>query len=770
MEDPLQAQNNTQTAHGTYVDTVSDTANIPAQSLDQPIPQPLDPVRPTPTLSSLSAVDDEFAAPKPSIWQRLQRYRIAILITLVVVGGLLVLVRRSAQPISNVQAGDFNAIQLNLADVAPRLTAAAGQTLTINGQLQVAHSIVLSPSVQPSAAVAGQIYYDQDTNQLNYFNGTDFLPVGGNTTFIQNTSNLFGGTNITNVANATAGITTIGGTTNTLLKFTSAQTAGDSIIIDNGTHAQVNGGINIIANSTLTDLNFWPSNPTPALLNAPDGNGPVELGIKFTTDVPGQVKGLRFYKGDLNTGVHTGRLWSITGSVLASVTFSGESASGWQTAMFNTPVAISPDTTYVISYHTAAGFYSADGAYFGAHGVDNGPLHALASGIDGGNGVFNYGVPGTFPTRTFNSTNYWVDVIFTGSIFDDASKYRVNGAQLSSGDLSNDSNLAKRGSSQIFSGHNIFRNANDSLDAFSIQKADTTSVLSVSTANLRVIIGPGGGDTNGTLLVLGNKNEAGDPSGTEGAIYYNNFQKMFRCYRDGEWSECATNAVDHGFTVYDEFLGGQTTSFTPNDNIGSLGWHATAIGANGAIDFNPATPASVADRPGVLALQTPGVSNQGTTLKLGNDSGGSIILARGNILKTAVAVDNTTNLVLRIGLHNENSTTTQPISGVWWEANPAINPNWRYCYGDGVTPICANTTNAITANVWVRLSINISGTGAGTSEATFYINGNPQVVTAVTFDSTNTVSPALSFYTTTGATRTCYWDYFQLKGTTSAAR
>jgi hypothetical protein len=774
MEDPLQQQNNSQATDKAYADiaSLSEAANMPAQSLDQPtvVQPPAQPNGQAPPFASLSSTDDELTAPKQSLWRRLLRYRVVILVTLVILGGILVLLRRSIQPISTVEAGDFNAIQINLADVAPKLASTTGQTLTVNGQLQVASSIVISPTVQPASGTAGQLYFDQNTNQLNYYNGTEFLPVGGNTTFIQNTSNLFGGSSITNIANATAGITTTGGTTDRLLKFTSAQTAGDSIITDKGTHVQVDGGVDIIANSNLTDLNFWPSNPSPALLNAPDGNGPVELGTKFTTDVAGQVNGLRFYKGSSNTGAHTGRLWSSTGSILASVTFGSETASGWQTALFANPVAISPDTTYVISYHTSAGFYSADGAYFGAHGVDNGPLHALASGIDGGNGVFNYGVPGTFPTRTFNSTNYWVDVLFTGSIFDDTSKFRVNGAPLSSGDLSNDSNLAKRGSSQIFSGHNIFRNANDSLDAFSIQKADTTSILSVSTANLRVIIGPGGGDTNGTLLVLGNKNEAGDPSGTEGAIYYNNFQKMFRCYRDGEWSECATNTVDHGFTVYDEFLGGQTNSFTPNDTIGSLGWHATAIGANGAIDFNPATPASVADRPGVLALQTPGVSNQGTTLKLGNDSGDSVILARGNILKTAVAVDNTSNLVLRIGLHNESSTTTQPISGVWWEANPAINPNWRYCYGNGVTPICGNTTNLITANTWVRLSINISGTGAGTSEATFYINGNPQVVTAVTFDSTSTVSPALSFYTTTGATRTCYWDYYQLKGTTSAAR
>lgn len=729
------------------------------QSLDQPY---------VATEQALLPPEETMFRPRPTPWQVVKRFRIILLIILVLASGSFIIIRKNSQPVSSVKAGDFNAVHLPLSKLAPTATTTPTQTLTVNGQLRVAQSLVLNPILQPTSAVPGQLYYDQTTNQLAYYNGTEFLTVAGNTTFIQNATNLFGGN--TTIANATAGITTPGGSTNTLLKFTSAQTAGDSIVVDNGSHIQVNGGVNVIANSTLTDLEFWPTNPTPAIENSPDGNGPVELGTKFTTDVAGQIKGLRFYKGSSNTGAHTGRLWTITGTILASVTFTNETASGWQTALFSNPVSISPDTTYVISYHTSAGFYSANNNYFGSNGADNGPLHALPSGIDGGNGVFNYGVPGTFPTRTFSSSNYWVDVLFTGATYDAVAKYRVNGGQIASGDLANDSNIAKRGSSQIFSGHNIFRNGNDSLDAFSIQKADTTSLFSVSTANLRVIIGPGGGDTNGTVLVLGNKNEAGDPAGTEGAMYYNNFQKMFRCYRDGEWSECASNAVDHGFSVYDEFLGGQTNSFSPNDIIGNLGWHATAIGANGAIDFNPATPAPVADRPGVLALQTPAVANQGTTLLLGNASGGSTILARGDILKTAVAVSATTGLVLRIGLHNETSATAGPLSGVWWEANPAVSPDWQYCYGNGTAAVCTPTTNLITANAWARLSINVSGTGVGTSEATFNFNGNTQVVTAVTIDSTNTLSPALSFYNTFGAARTAYWDYFQLKGTASNAR
>jgi hypothetical protein len=79
---------------------------------------------------------------------------------------------------------------------------------------------------------------------------------------------------------------------------------------------------------------------------------------------------------------------------------------------FSSPVSIQPNTTYVASYYAPAGHYSFNGAYFASSGVDNGPLHALANGVSGGNAVFRYGAGGGFPTDSYNSGNYWVDVVF----------------------------------------------------------------------------------------------------------------------------------------------------------------------------------------------------------------------------------------------------------------------------------------------------------------------------------------------------------------------
>jgi hypothetical protein len=149
---------------------------------------------------------------------------------------------------------------------------------------------------------------------------------------------------------------------------------------------------------------------TPSTVDAGDG-GSVELGVKFTSETAGTIEGIRFYKAALNTGTHIGTLWNATGGKLAEATFSGETASGWQQVKFASPVSIAANTTYVASYLAPVGHYSANGPSLESQ-VTNGPLHALASGATGGNGVYAYGASVTFPKESFNASNYWVDVLF----------------------------------------------------------------------------------------------------------------------------------------------------------------------------------------------------------------------------------------------------------------------------------------------------------------------------------------------------------------------
>jgi hypothetical protein len=158
---------------------------------------------------------------------------------------------------------------------------------------------------------------------------------------------------------------------------------------------------------------LFSSASTPDVESAGEASA-LELGTRFTSDVDGWVTGVKFYKGDRNTGEHTGTLWSATGQQLATGTFANETAGGWQTLTFATPVAIEANTAYVVSYHTNVGFYSYSGGYF-AQARSSYPLTGVADSAGGHNGLFKASAGTAFPDSSWNATNYWVDVIFTNT-------------------------------------------------------------------------------------------------------------------------------------------------------------------------------------------------------------------------------------------------------------------------------------------------------------------------------------------------------------------
>ncbi len=157
--------------------------------------------------------------------------------------------------------------------------------------------------------------------------------------------------------------------------------------------------------SSARASSFWPNNPTPP--TSSDAQS-VNLGLRFYSTSAGSVTGMRFYKGLSNTGTHVGTLWTGTGTKLASVTFANETASGWQQANFSAPIAITANTVYVVSYLDTKGGYAYT-QYYNWTGLSADPLK-----ISGANpGVYVYSTSTVFPTSTYASTNYFVDVLFT---------------------------------------------------------------------------------------------------------------------------------------------------------------------------------------------------------------------------------------------------------------------------------------------------------------------------------------------------------------------
>ncbi len=62
---------------------------------------------------------------------------------------------------------------------------------------------------------------------------------------------------------------------------------------------------------------------------------------------------------------HVGHIWSAVGQLLATVTFTNESASGWQQQALATPLAVNANVEYVVSVNTA-NFFPATQNAFGA--------------------------------------------------------------------------------------------------------------------------------------------------------------------------------------------------------------------------------------------------------------------------------------------------------------------------------------------------------------------------------------------------------------------
>jgi len=142
--------------------------------------------------------------------------------------------------------------------------------------------------------------------------------------------------------------------------------------------------------------------------------------MKFRADSPGVVQAIRVYKSVADTGTHIGKLWDSSHTLLASVTFTGETASGWQEQALGTPVRLTPNQTYFVTHYSPTGnvaytlnFLPGDDT----NGYVKGHLamrpNIVSQPLDGGvagNGVYTWG--NKFPNQTIAYTNYFVDVVF----------------------------------------------------------------------------------------------------------------------------------------------------------------------------------------------------------------------------------------------------------------------------------------------------------------------------------------------------------------------
>lgn len=298
---------------------------------------------------------------------------------------------------------------------------------------------------------AGRIDYGRFTISAGGHPNSDFVfftitfkalrvPPGGNTTLAFNTVNprrtiaVEGATVVSNqITNSVINISACTPPTASISNAGTCNGQPFNLILNND--ATGTGPFDLVINGTTyndipaggTITTFAPPNQnifgsTPPVANDEVDPNAVTLGLKFRSTVAGFVKGVRFYSQAVPAGTFTGQLWPGTGGPgtlpLASATFSSVTGSAWNQVFFSSPVLITANTTYIVSYHAPSGYRAT------ANGLNttitNGTLSALSNGSSGGNGVYMYDMDAgsagaNFPSNSFQSTNYWVDVVFTPS-------------------------------------------------------------------------------------------------------------------------------------------------------------------------------------------------------------------------------------------------------------------------------------------------------------------------------------------------------------------
>jgi Domain of unknown function (DUF4082)/Bacterial Ig-like domain/Bacterial Ig domain/Secretion system C-terminal sorting domain len=268
--------------------------------------------------------------------------------------------------------------------------------LSLNGGVSVAQVTVTVNAVPPPVANAGVNQTISLPASSTTLNGS-----GSSGTITSYLWTFVSGPNSPAVATPTTVTTTVTGLVQGVYIFNLSLNGGVS-------SAQVTVTVSAFTTATI----FTTQTPSTPVEN--DASA-IELGVKFRSTIAGQIIGVRFYKSAGNNGTHTGELYSGTGTRLAQAVFTGETSTGWQQVLFNTPVNILANTTYVACYFSSAGNYTSTGNFF-ATAVVNNPLTALADGTDGVDGVFQYSSTPIFPTGTYQKENYWVDAIFSGVI------------------------------------------------------------------------------------------------------------------------------------------------------------------------------------------------------------------------------------------------------------------------------------------------------------------------------------------------------------------
>ena len=308
-------------------------------------------------------------------------------------------------------------------------------------------------------------------------------------------------------------------------------------------------------------------------------------------------------------------------------------------------------------------------------------------------------------------------------------------------------------------GSALFKNSANSTAGFQIQNAAAAKLLIADTTNSRIYVGDSAADTTGVILVLDTKSSTGDPTGVNGAMYYNSGLQVFRCYENGAWRSCLSGARTSYFFSND--MNGPTTDSQMLVNMFGSGASITS-------------PSAVAGHPGILSAST-GTTSGGqaglfsatvsTMLLLGNNDAWSYE----SVLRIPTLSDATNTFTVRAGFVDDNAA--ESVDGCYFRYTNGTNSGrWQGVCRSNSTESTCDTGITVAANTWYRLNVSVNGAG---NSADFATDGTSrcQITANIPTASGRDTGFGANILKTVGTTaRTFQIDYMEVRGDLAASR
>jgi hypothetical protein len=260
---------------------------------------------------------------------------------------------------------------------------------------------------------------------------------------------------------------------------------------------------------------------------------------------------------------------------------------------------------------------------------------ANANAVTVTNGLFNVLIgEGTAVTGSSASlqagvtanTTLYMEVTVAGEVLGPRSQFGSSAYAINSDmiDGIDGASLAQLSTANSFTNTNLITTSN--ANAFVINSGSSNLFKVDTTGTGQVVVGTS--DANGTVLVLDIKNDnSTDPTGTDGAMYYNSTAGKFRCYQASAWADCITapggatlqtayNASGTPATITTTAAKGVTIAAgaAPTADmftISNVGQGVTTAGVNG-LAVNYAGGAAAVEGSGIRIDSTPGTTSGGT--------------------------------------------------------------------------------------------------------------------------------------------------------------